>query len=668
MGAVSPIRSLLVANRGEIALRILRTTRRLGLRGIAVFSDADEASLAVAAADEAVRIGPASASASYLDIGAIIAAARASGADAVHPAYGFLAENADFAEACASAGLTFVGPSPAAIRAMGDKGRARQMMAAAGLPVVPGYDGADQGLPAFEAAAAAIGFPVLAKAAAGGGGKGMRVVERSEDLPAALQSARREALSAFGDERMILERYVQNPRHVEVQVFGDSFGEVVHLFERDCSLQRRHQKVVEEAPAPFLSEGLRQSLRQGAITVARQVGYVGAGTVEFLVAGEQFFFMEMNTRLQVEHPVTEAITGLDLVEWQIRVAGGERLPLAQSEITMAGHAVEVRLCAEDPAQDFLPQTGRINHWRLPVGREGIRVDSGFARGDIVSIHYDSLLAKIVAAGRDRAEALAQLRTALREVEVAGLPTNREFLAAIAGHPGFAAGELDTGFIARHLDELIRLQEPDATATALAAFAALRFAERDAARVPDPADAFSPWSMTTGWRLGGRAARQLNLVHVGQTLSFAAQTIEAGYVLRQGEEAWRVEGELGPDGRLAARVGDRRLEAQVVREGHALTLFLAGQAHHYTFVDPTHPPGKQDAHAGALTSPMPGVVIAVAASPGAAVTKGMPLVVIEAMKMEHALKAPRDGRVAAVHVTVGDQVLAGAELVVLEEAP
>ena len=662
------IRSLLVANRGEIALRILRTTRRLGLRGIAVFSDADEASLAVAAADEAVRIGPAPASASYLDIGAIIAAAKTSGADAVHPGYGFLAENADFAEACASAGLIFVGPSPAAIRAMGDKGRARAMMAAAGLPVVPGYDGADQDLPAFEAAAAAIGFPVLAKAAAGGGGKGMRVVERPEDLLAALQSARREALSAFGDQRMILERYVQNPRHVEVQVFGDSFGEVVHLFERDCSLQRRHQKVVEEAPAPFLSEGLRESLRQGAITVARQVGYVGAGTVEFLVAGAQFFFMEMNTRLQVEHPVTEAITGLDLVEWQIRVAGGERLPLAQGAIGMAGHAVEVRLCAEDPAQDFLPQTGRISHWRLPAGREGIRVDSGFARGDTVSIHYDSLLAKIVATGRDRAEALARLRTALGAVGVAGLPTNRDFLAAIAAHSGFAVGELDTGFIARHLDDLIRHQEPDETATALAAFAALRLAERDAARAPDPADAFSPWGMTTGWRLGGRATRQLDLVHADRMRTFAAQSTDAGYVLRQGDYTWRVEGELGPDGRLAARVGDRRLEAQVVREGQALTLFFAGRTHRFTLVDPTHPPRGQDAHAGALTSPMPGVVIAVAASPGAAVTKGMALVVIEAMKMEHALKAPRDGRVAAVHVTVGDQVLAGAELVVLEDAP
>ncbi|MDQ0470257.1 acetyl/propionyl/methylcrotonyl-CoA carboxylase subunit alpha [Labrys wisconsinensis] len=668
MSAPRPIRTLLVANRGEIAVRVIRTARRMGLATVAVFSDADAGAAHVMAADTALRIGPPPARASYLDAGAILAAARATGADAVHPGYGFLAENAEFAEACAAAGLVFVGPPPAAIRAMGDKGRSRALMQAAGIPVLPGTQGEDQAPEALAAAAAAIGFPVLVKPSAGGGGKGMRVVADAAALPEALAAARREAASAFGDDRLILERYLPAPRHVEVQVFADGFGRTVHLFERGCSVQRRHQKVIEEAPAPGLSDALRQGLRQAAIRCAEAVGYIGAGTVEFLVADDHFFAMEMNTRLQVEHPVTEAITGLDLVEWQIRVAGGEPLPLGQEAIAASGHAVEARLCAEDPARDFLPQTGRLVHFDLPAGRAGIRIDAGVRAGDSVSVHYDSLIAKVIAHGADRGEAVRRLHAALAATEVVGLATNRAFLAAILAHPAFTAGtagaggDVDTGFIERHrADLLAEAPPPDEPVIALAAFAALRRAEQAAL----PEDHASPWSATDGWRLGGRATLPVALEHDGGTTRIEAAWRDGGYELRLGEAVHRVEGSMDGEGRIALRLDDRLVRARAVAEGAGLTLFVDGQEHRVTLVDPRQPPVAHRSDAGHLASPMPGLVIAVPAAPGDAVEKGAPLVVIEAMKMEHTIAAPRAGRVQSIAVAVGDQVAAGAELVVLE---
>lgn len=492
------MRTILIANRGEIAVRIMRTARRMGLRTIAVFSDADAAALHVRTADEAYRIGPAPARDSYLKAEAILAVARDAGADAVHPGYGFLSENAGFAEACLAAGLTWVGPPPAAIRAMGSKSEAKALIQAAGVPVVPGYHGEDQSPGRLAREAETIGYPVLIKASAGGGGRGMRIVESPSALSDAVVSAQREAKSSFGDDRVLIERYLARPRHIEMQVFADTRGNTIHLLERDCSIQRRHQKVIEEAPAPGLSPAQRAEMGRAAVEAARAVGYVGAGTVEFIAEGDAFFFMEMNTRLQVEHPVTEAITGLDLVEWQIRVARGEPLPIGQDDVRAHGHAIEARLYAEDPARGFLPQAGRIEHLMLP---EDVRVDAGVESGDRIPVEYDPMIAKIVAHGADRTEAILRLSQALAATELVGPVTNRTFLAAIVGHPAFAAAVLDTGFIARHEAELLPRAAPaDDTMLALAALALLRQAEQDARASVDPADPHSPWTALSGWRL------------------------------------------------------------------------------------------------------------------------------------------------------------------------
>ncbi len=476
---------ILIANRGEIACRIVRTARRLGVRTVAVHSSVDAGALHVRLADEAVAIGPAPARDSYLRGDALIAAAQATGAEAIHPGYGFLAENADFAAACAAAGLVFIGPAAAAIRAMGDKAAAKSLMAAAGIPVVPGYHGDDLSDGRLAAEAGLIGYPVLLKAVAGGGGKGMRIVAGPGDLAAALAAARREAVAAFGDGRMLVEKYLRNPRHLEVQVFGDNHGGLVHLFERDCSVQRRHQKVLEEAPAPGFTAGQRESLCRLAVDAARAVHYTGAGTVEF-IAGEdgQCFFMEMNTRLQVEHSVTEFITGQDLVEWQLRVAAGGRLPLTQEQITHSGHAIEVRLCAEDPARDFLPATGTLRELAFPDTGKGVRVDSGVQAGDVVTVHYDPLLAKLIVHGPDRRAAVHRLQQALAATRVAGVRTNVEFLAALAGHPAFVAGAVNTGFIEAHRTAL--LEHPVARADLVA----------------------DPWDSRDGWRLNGPAEHRV----------------------------------------------------------------------------------------------------------------------------------------------------------------
>ena len=663
-----PIRTLLIANRGEIANRIIRTARRMGIAAVAVFSDADEGAMHVASANRAMRIGPAAARESYLDIDAILGAALASGADAVHPGYGFLAENADFAQACVDHGFVFVGPPAGAIRAMGDKGQARALMAKAGAPVLPGFDQGDASAAELTSAAQAIGFPVLIKASAGGGGKGMRVVASADAFSAALDAARREAVSAVGDDRVILERFLPDARHVEVQLFADGAGRVVHLFDRDCSAQRHRQKLIEEGPAPGLSGALRERMRATAITCARAVGYVGAGTVEFLVAGDQFYFMEMNTRLQVEHPVTEAITGFDLVEWQIRVARGEPLPLDQQAIVAEGHAIEARICAEDPLQGFLPQAGRLARLRWPLQVDGVRIDAGVREGDVVSAHYDSLLAKVVAHGADRREALDRLAAALACTQIVGVGNNRSFLTRVIADADFAAGAYDTGFVERRQADFAGPHEaPSRTIVLAAAFAHLRRMEQAATPLRDPSDPFSPWRGANGWRLGGRATLEMRLVHDGNEIALTAIWRDEGYEFVVDGERSVVTGAEDGNGGLALRAGDEMLRATAILEADRFTIIVDGAEHVFGLVDQRRPAPRVEEAGGRLSSPLPGAVIAVLAEVGAIVEKGAPLVIVEAMKMEHTVCAPRAGRIETVRVSAGDAVSAGAELVVMEAA-
>jgi 3-methylcrotonyl-CoA carboxylase alpha subunit len=659
------INAVLIANRGEIACRIIRTLRRMGIRSIAVYSEADRNALHVAMADAAYEIGAAPPRESYLNQANILKAAQVSGADAVHPGYGFLSENAAFAEACAKAGLIFIGPPPSAIRAMGSKSEAKALMEKAGVPLVPGYHGTDQSLKVLQASAEKIGYPVLIKASAGGGGKGMKVAASAAEFKDALESAQREAKNAFGDDRVLVEKYLTQPRHIEAQIFGDSHGSIIHLFERDCSIQRRHQKVIEEAPAPGLTLERRAAIGKAAVEAGHAVGYVGAGTVEFIAEGENFYFMEMNTRLQVEHPVTEAITGLDLVEWQIRVARGEKLPKAQDGLAIHGHAMEVRLYAEDPARDFLPQTGSLHHLRFP---EDARVDSGIREGDAVSIHYDPMIAKIIAHGADRAEAVARLRRALAETEVGGLATNLDFLQAILRQKDFAAGKVDTGFIERHRAEL--LPETPALpvqALALAALAVLRAGERDAAAAAPAGDPHSPWACLSGWRINRDAYSDLIFQHGEATLTVRAHYRANGYALDLPDGTVDAEAALGADGAIAARIGAAQCKGRVVRREAECLVFLDGATHRLTLIDPRRPSAAGAATIGKILAPMPGTVTKILVAPGASVTKGAVLAIVEAMKMEHAVKAPRDGKIKAVHFAAGDQVTEGAELLVLEDA-
>jgi 3-methylcrotonyl-CoA carboxylase alpha subunit len=678
--ASRPIRKILIANRGEIACRVIRTARRMGIATVAIFSEADRDAKHVAEADEAYALGGTTARESYLAQDRVLAAAKESGADAVHPGYGFLSENADFAEACAAAGLVFIGPTPATIRAMGSKSAAKQLMQAAQVPLVPGYHGDDQAPAILAQEADRIGYPVLIKASAGGGGKGMKIVETAGNFPEALASAQREARNAFGDDRVLIERYLMRPRHIEMQVFADSHGTVLHLFERDCSIQRRHQKVVEEAPAPGMTPERRAAMGQAAVEAARSVDYRGAGTVEFIVEGDHFYFMEMNTRLQVEHPVTEAITGLDLVEWQIRVAQGEKLPWRQEDIQARGHAIEVRLYAEDPLRDFLPQTGHLAHLHLPDDLPGLRVDSGIREGDDVSMHYDPMLAKVIAAGADRAEALTRLQTALAQTEVVGLGNNRAFLHRVLCHPAFAAAELDTGFIARYAAELL----PAATAAeprilGLAALALLGKAAQDAVRHHDPADPFSPWATAAGWsntpalpRSDGSvddagSGLMLHLEDLGERLTLRAWPDgKGGFHLRlPAADLLGIAGQLDADGRLIARLGGLRLHAKAVFTDYALTLFWQGAERVFGLWDPRAAGENGERQADRILSPMPGSVIAVQVKLGDHVARGASLMIVEAMKMEHTIRAPRDGVIAALPFAKGDLVTEGVELVVLE---
>jgi 3-methylcrotonyl-CoA carboxylase alpha subunit len=665
---------ILIANRGEIACRVARTARRMGIRTVAVYSEADRAALHVAMADEAVAIGPAPARESYLVAERLIEAARATGARAIHPGYGFLSENAAFAEACAAADLIFIGPPAAAIRAMGDKSAAKALMEKVGVPVVPGYHGADQSEGRLLKETKQIGYPVLIKPSAGGGGKGMRVVSEHAAFAASLRAAKREAVAAFGDERVLVERYLTKPRHIEVQVFGDRVGNLVHLFERDCSIQRRHQKVIEEAPAPCLRDEQLRALGEVAISAARAVGYIGAGTVEFIVEGDAFYFMEMNTRLQVEHPVTEAITGLDLVEWQLRVAAGEALPLRQEEIARRGHAIEARLYAEDPARNFLPSTGRLTVLTPPRSESGIRVDTGVRAGDAISIHYDPLIAKLIAWGEDRDTAVARLSRALAEYQIGGLTTNREFLYRVASDPAYRAGEIDTGFIDRHRAALIPPPAP-APSAALAAASLIRVlaqAEMWRAFAAASGDPHSPWHGRDGWRLNGATYQDLRWSDGTGERAVRVHYRGAGYHLEIGNDVGDAEARWQDDGGLALTLDGAVHRVALLQDADPMVILLEGIEHRLSYIDPLQPKMELDATGGRLTAPMPGKVIEVTARAGKRVKQGEALLVLEAMKMEHTIVAPADGIVERVHFAPGDLVEEGAALIAFaadgKEAP
>ncbi|MBL6457899.1 biotin/lipoyl-binding protein [Belnapia sp. T6] len=644
------IKTLLIANRGEIACRIIRTARRLGIRSIAVFSEADAGAQHVLQADEAYPIGGARAAESYLRIDRILAAAKAGGAEAIHPGYGFLSENAEFAEACAAAGILFVGPPPGAIRAMGSKAESKRLMEAAGVPIVPGYHGEAQEEAFLAEQAARIGFPVLIKASAGGGGKGMRPVLRAEDFTAQLAGARREAKAAFGDDRVLLERYLQKPRHVEVQVFADRYGNTIHLHTRDCSVQRRHQKVLEEAPAPDLSPALRARLHEAAIAAARAVGYVSAGTVEFIVEAEDAFFMEMNTRLQVEHPVTEMVTGLDLVEWQLRIAAGEPLPQTEAPAPH-GHSVEVRLYAEDPAQDFRPSTGPLRRFRLPAPAFDLRIESGVVQGDAITPYYDPMIAKLVAWGPDRRAALARLSAALVECRVAGITSNLGFLGRLAAHPAMLAAELDTGFALRHAADL---QPPARPAPRLA----LAAAALDALLPPDAAPG-DPWDRQDGWRLQGAGSRLVALADGEATHRLRLLRAGAGW-----EGDLQLAGRRLPDGALQVVLDGTAHRVPVLRDGDAVQVLLPEGEWTLRCLDPYAPPGGEVAGQGRLSAPIPGRVVQVLVREGEAVSRGQVLAVLEAMKTELRITAPADGVVTHIGCAPGDSVEEGAELVTL----
>ncbi len=654
---------ILIANRGEIACRVIRTCRRLAIRTVAVHSSIDAHALHVEQADEAYAIGGPRPADSYLRAEKIIEVAKACGAQAIHPGYGFLSENESFARAVEAAGLIFIGPTPEAIEQMGLKDRAKAILERAGVPVVPGYHGENQD-PAFLASQAkAIGFPLLIKAVAGGGGKGMRLVTRSHEFAEQLAAARREAKGAFGDEAVLLERFVQGPHHIEFQVFGDTHGNYVHLFERECSIQRRHQKVLEETPSPFLDDAMRSRMGEAAVAAARAIGYRGAGTVEFIVgADRRFFFMEMNTRLQVEHPVTEMITGEDLVEWQLRVAAGEPLPLLQPEIHAAGHAIEVRLCAENAVNQFLPETGTIGVLRTPRADAGldssVRLDTGVREGDTVSVFYDPMIAKLVAWGDDRQEAARRLQGALAETAVLGVKTNLAFLERVVRHPAFLAGDTDTGFIERHRESLVP-PPGDVPVEALVAAAARVFLDERARNAGGDA---SPWNETGGWRLNEPALRRMEFrLADGETVRVEAEMHPRHARVRIGNRDHRVA--LGPcEGeRLQIALDDETYFARVVRLGAALVAITPGGRHDLELVDPFHYEPADALPDARLTSLMPGRVVKLLAREGDPVKKGQALLILEAMKMEHTIVSPRDGVVARVAFGENDLVPADAVL-------
>jgi 3-methylcrotonyl-CoA carboxylase alpha subunit len=655
---------ILIANRGEIACRVAATARRMGIRTVAVYSEADADAKHVAVCDEAVLIGPAAAKESYLKGDAIIAVALATGAQAIHPGYGFLSENAAFADAVAAAGLVFIGPPAASMRAMGSKSAAKTLMESASVPLVPGYHGESQDPDLLQREADRIGYPVLLKASAGGGGKGMRVVERSEDFSAALASCKREAISSFGDDKVLAEKYLQRPRHIEIQVFADMHGNCVYLHERDCSVQRRHQKVLEEAPAPGMPPERRAAMGEAAVAAAKAVGYVGAGTVEFIANQDgSFYFMEMNTRLQVEHPVTEMITGTDLVEWQLRVAAGQPLPLRQEQLTIHGHAIEARIYAENPEKGFLPSIGTLRHMDTPdavsfelgSGPAAVRIDSGVREGDAISPFYDPMIAKLIVWGVDRTQALARMSQALAEFQIVGLATNIAFLKRLVEGSAFASADLDTGLIERNGATLFPPAEPAPPGALALAAMALMGGEHTGST--------DPWANVSGWRLNGDYQRQLAFSDEHQDYAVALTCQASGWKIADTDVALTAR-----DGAtLAIRLGDTALHGTVRRDGEQFHVFTGGRHVILTYHDPMAHAGEVEAAGGRLTAPMPGKVVAILAKAGQNVKKGEALVIMEAMKMEHTIGAPADGVVEELLYAVGDQVADGAPLLVFKAA-
>ena len=665
---MSTFGKILIANRGEIACRIIRTARRLGIATVAVFSEADADAQHVRLADEAWPIGGPRPAESYLRGDAILDVALRSGAQAIHPGYGFLSENAGFADAVEAAGLVFIGPSAESMRRMGSKAGAKDLMQAAGVPVVPGYTGDDQSPELLAREAERIGYPLMIKAAHGGGGKGMRIVRAPGEFLPALESCQREAANAFGRDRVLLERYIQSPRHIEIQVFGDSHGRIIHLNERECSAQRRYQKVFEESPSPFLTPALRQAMGEAAVLAARAIGYGNAGTVEFIVDPDGgFYFMEINTRLQVEHPVTEMTTGLDLVEWQLRVAACEPLPLDQAQVPQRGHAIEVRLYAEDPDAGFLPGSGRLERLRLPAASPQVRIDSGVVEGDTVSIFYDPMIAKLIVHDRDRASALARLREALAQCAIEGPKSNIAFLEALVRHPAIVGASIDTGYLDRHLDEFLEAPGPEPDLLAAAAVATLLQQERErraqALASPDPD---SPWAQADGWRLGHAGQRPLAFLHRGARIEVLARGGAGRYRIELDGREVQVEGARLSDDALSLRMDGKGRRFRVA-PGAGLVEIHDGVRRLSLRPLPAyrHEPAGQDAGDDRVRAPMPGRVVAMRVAVGDRVEAGQELAVLEAMKMELALKAPREGTIGELRAGAGEFVEADAVLVVLE---
>ncbi|MGZ9709996.1 acetyl/propionyl/methylcrotonyl-CoA carboxylase subunit alpha [Glaciimonas sp. GNP009] len=663
---------ILIANRGEIACRVAATARRLGIKTVAVYSEADASAKHVAMCDEAVLIGPSAARDSYLKADVILAVAQATGAQAIHPGYGFLSENAAFARACEAAGVVFIGPPASAIDAMGSKSAAKTLMEQADVPLVPGYHGDNQDADFLHAQANVMGYPVLLKASAGGGGKGMRIVENSSDFKQALASCKREAISSFGDDKVLVEKYLSRPRHIEIQVFADSHGDCVFLFERDCSVQRRHQKVLEEAPAPGMSEQRRNAMGHAAVTAAKAVGYVGAGTVEFIVNQDgSFYFMEMNTRLQVEHPVTEMITGTDLVEWQLRVAAGQALPLTQAQLQINGHSIEARIYAENPEKGFLPSIGTLQHVRTPQALAfacneqsashqpaAVRIDSGVREGDTISPFYDPMIAKLIVWGANRSEALARMEQALCDYQIVGVSTNIAFLKRLITSRAFSSAELDTGLIERNQEVLFPVPQPASVASLALASAALLGAEKIATAANEP------WSATSGWRMNS---------HLQRKLDFSTEQSEHALRIAYGKDQWLLSDDqtsaplvllTHADSDLVIRLADQTVRGTVVRENQLFHVFNAGTHTALTYVDPMSHEGFAEADAGRLTAPMPGKIVAIHVKKGDIVAKGAALLVMEAMKMEHTISAPAGGVIEEILFEVGDQVADDTQLLTL----
>ncbi|KAF9437491.1 Methylcrotonoyl-CoA carboxylase subunit alpha, mitochondrial [Entomortierella beljakovae] len=667
---------ILIANRGEIACRIMRTAKKLGIKTVAVFSDADRNALHVKMADEAYNIGPAASAESYLKADKIIEVARLSGAQAIHPGYGFLSENAGFADRLAKENITFIGPPASAMTSMGSKSESKFIMEAAKVPVVPGYHGSNQDVEFLKTEADKIGYPVLIKAIKGGGGKGMRIVERPEDFEIMLESSRREAMKSFSDDKVLIEKYLVTPRHVEVQVFADTLGNAVYLFERDCSVQRRHQKILEEAPAPGLSEELRRDLGEKAVAAAKAVNYVGAGTVEFIMdnTDQKFYFMEMNTRLQVEHPITEMITNTDLVQWQLEVAAGNRLPQLQSELKMDGWSFEARIYAENPSNDFLPDVGPLLYVQTPEPSDSVRLETGFVQGDEISVHYDPMIAKLVVKGENRTAALRILRKALSEYEVVGLNTNIEFLKTLASHPAFIAGEVETGFIKKYETDMFKPAPPLNHATVAQASLSLVLKDLEAVTKAASAaqDATSPFTLDSGLRLNQLSEQQLAFkledqdVNVGVefnrdgTFNVRVQTPEKTSVFS------KVMAKLSSENTLVSEIENHRYKTSVVQKGDQVYIFSEDGKVTLEIPQPKYLTVGKEEKAGSLRTPMPCKISQVMCKPGDKVTKGQNLVILEAMKMEHVIKSPIDGVVSEVFFSVGEMVGENKSLIAFEE--